>query len=746
MSASPQTALDGASVATVAPAPLHVAPSPTSSSEALQALLAFSALHQQIQHRRAHGKHDDTPPSPANAGKLEHFVLDEVLQLVGERALAITGADGVAIALAEGDAIVCRATAGKIVPDAGMRLDPNSGFSGACLSSGEVVRCDDSESDSRVNAVACRALGTRSMVAVPLSARQAIIGLLEAFSSEPYGFNDSDVRSLTLLAELILAALRPEEEDRLAEISRRVVVPAVIAQTTATVETNAVWETPQAQVERHRPTDEHLPAKELATATELEEAKPAVEIAPIVEYGTATRWPGLAVVVSVIVVALGLGTGLWWNINRHKSSVTAAPARTATPRPAATVPAQTQTATTAALPSTDAVEASQEDNVQDASSVATGDRPEVTGIRHWSSADSSTVVIDLQDQVQYEAHRLSRPERIYVDLSDTRLVASLFNKTIDVGDSLLQRVRVAQPTHGVTRVVLETKGASNFSVSLEPNPYRLVIEVRTIGAEPKPRANLFGPANPAPSPAPPLLASNAGNGALSSNKLRIVLDAGHGGWDLGTVGRKGLLEKDLVLDIVERLGKLVENRLDAAVIYTRTDDNYIALEKRAEVANLAKANFFLSIHANYSDFPSARGVETYYTNTYSSVRARSHEDGETEAATADVAWTNVDIREKVHESRRLAASIQRALYGTLSATNPGLPNRGVKRAQYVVLTGTSMPAVLAEVSFVSSPTDESNLQSSGYRQRIAEALYRGVARYAEESRVKMASAERPAGQ
>jgi N-acetylmuramoyl-L-alanine amidase len=182
------------------------------------------------------------------------------------------------------------------------------------------------------------------------------------------------------------------------------------------------------------------------------------------------------------------------------------------------------------------------------------------------------------------------------------------------------------------------------------------------------------------------------------------------------------------------------------VIYTRSDDNYVALEKRAEVANLAKANLFLSIHANYSDFPSARGVETYYTNTYSSVRARSHDDGELEATAAGVDWTNVDIKEKVHESKLLAVSIQRALYGTLSATNPGLPNRGVKQAQYVVLTGTSMPAVLAEVSFVSSPTDENNLQSSSYRQRIAEALYQGVARYAEQNRVKMASVERPAGQ
>jgi N-acetylmuramoyl-L-alanine amidase/putative methionine-R-sulfoxide reductase with GAF domain len=758
VSASPKTALEpGASVATLASASLRVAPQATSSGEALQALLAFSALHQQIRHRRVHEDHDGAASSPADAWQLEHFVLDEVLQLVAERALAITGADGVAIALAEGDAIICRAVAGKVTPDAGVRLDPNSGFSGACLSSGQVVRCDDSETDTRVNAAACRALGTRSMVAVPLSAKQTNIGLVEAFSTAPYGFNDSDVRSLTLLAELILAALRPEEEDRLAEVSQRVVTRAVVAASAA--DHTQQDQTKQDEISQDRPgptqTEEAQPeVPQSKIGAEVEEVEPVRPFPAISEYGSATNYPpGLAVVVTLVVIALALGTGLWWNIRRHSSSVVSKPQQVTLPRTNSAPP--TQTPTTGATVSQAIavpVAAEQEEGSQAApTTTASGERPEVTGIRHWSSADSSTVVIDLQDQVQYEAHRLSHPERIYLDLFDTRLVASLLNKTIDVGDALLQRVRVAQPTHGVTRVVLETKGASNFSVSLEPNPYRLVIELRTIGAEPKPRTKveLFGPMDQAAQS--PLLAKNTGGAPRSAlqagePKLRIVLDAGHGGWDLGTVGRKGLLEKDLVLDIVERLGKLVENRLAASVIYTRSDDNYVALEKRAEVANLAKANLFLSIHANYSDFPSARGVETYYTNTYSSVRARSRDNDDTESTPPDVDWTKVDIREKVHESRRLAASIQRALYGTLSATNPGLPNRGVKQAQYVVLTGTSMPAVLAEISFVSSPTDENNLQSSSYRQRIAEALYQGVARYAEGSRVKMASAERPAGQ
>jgi N-acetylmuramoyl-L-alanine amidase len=358
------------------------------------------------------------------------------------------------------------------------------------------------------------------------------------------------------------------------------------------------------------------------------------------------------------------------------------------------------------------------------------------------------VVIDLQGQVQYEAHRLSEPERIYVDLHGTALAPGLFGKTIEIGDARLVRVRIAQPVKGVTRVVLETKGDSDFSVSLESNPYRLVVEVRPVGSASGPRArvDLFAPMTPPPAQHLTPSVASPEDAQLRTHvpKFRIVLDAGHGGWDLGTVGRRGLLEKDLVLDVVERLGNRIESRLGAEVIYTRSDDSYVALERRAEIANQAQADFFVSVHANYSDDSSARGVETYYTNTFSSANAHTRENSTTLQA---VSFANVDIREKVRESRKFAASVQRSLFSMLAAKNPGIRNRGVKEASYVVLTGTSMPAVLAEVSFVSSPTDETNLQSSKYRQQIADALYKGIVRFATESqKVKLASASgKPTG-
>lgn len=705
--------------------------------EALQALLAFSSLHEQIRRRRNQAVVESSRP---DLWRTEQFVLDEVLQLVAKRAVALTGADGVAIALAEGDGIVCRASAGEMAPDPGARINPNSGFSGSCFRTGRIVRCDDTENDTRVNVQAANSLGVRSMVAVPLMGMQGPIGLLEAFSRDTYGFNDSDVRSLNLLAELMIAAMKPEDESRMAEISLRVQeehAAPVAAQEGEDTRASSIDEL-RAQLPDRR-------SEALAREERIEAAVGQEAPTPAIEEGAAEprrrfAWKlplllALAVVLLIVV--------LWWAFRATSPS----PGE-ATP-PATTAPGNGPAASGQI---SDAPPALPRPSTHSDGLTA------VTGVRHWSSPNSTSVVVDLQDQVQYEAHRLSSPERIYFDLHDTTLAANLYGKNFDVGDAFLVRVRIAQPVQGVTRVVLETKGNPDFAVSLEQNPYRLLVEVRNPGAAAQPQAkiDLFAPTAsmadtqqsarqtaPAVQLPTPRETVAVGSHAL---KFRIVLDAGHGGWDEGTIGRKGLMEKDLALDIVARLGKLIEQRLGGEIIYTRSDDTYVALEKRAEIANLAKADLFVSVHANYSDYPSARGVETYYTNTYSSTRARTDEADAAPAA-QNISWTNVDIREKVLKSRQLAASVQSALYGRLSKENSEIRDRGIKKASYVVLTGTTMPAILAEVSFVSSPSDEKSLKSAAYRQRIAEALFKGIARYtADQQKVTLASASgKPSG-
>ena len=770
-----------------------------SQRDALQALLAFSALHEQVRRRKAlAGKLAgiDAGAPIAEFEKEEQFILDDVLRLVAERAVAITGADGLAIALAENNEIVLRAAAGTVRPDVGARIDRDSAFSGACFREAQVVTCDDTETDARVNLQACRRLGARSMVAVPLCGRRRVIGLLEAFSSWPFGFNESDVRNLTLLAEVILGALKPEDEDRFAEsaqvaamtleqpqsVAASGLAPALIvgppaaasaatAEVTAGITTSAPAILPEIKPETvlaepaqaspapeiavapvaaaaaiSEPTVVERPAEKITESPlSLEIPAEAVAVAEpaqpdVTEAEPATRKPVFVLSLVGIVIVAAFAGGVWWKIKtaqlgnaivQTQQKPALQPVTVAEPKTTPLDAGSAQDALTAVDP--DDEPAAPQELVK---------MPHVTGIRHWSSADSSTVVLDLEDQVQYEAHRLANPDRIYFDLHDTQLAPELSGKSIDIGDGLLSRVRIAQPVAGMTRIVLETKANTNFSVSLEPSPYRLVVEVRKVGATPK-AVNLFPNAEMekklmaivVPPPTKEDLQLRA-----RVPKLRIVVDAGHGGWDLGTVGKRGLLEKDLVLEIAQRLGKLLEGRLGMSVIYTRDDDNYIPLDQRAEIANQSQADLFVSVHANYSDLPSARGVETYYTSSFSAPGSKELGAKDLNSAKFSGVKSNTgslspaDLHERIEQSRRLAASVQRALYGTLSSQNPGLRDRGIKEAGFVVLTESAMPGILAEVSFVSSPTDEQKLRSDGYREQIAEALYKGIARYAAASK------------
>jgi len=233
--------------------------------------------------------------------------------------------------------------------------------------------------------------------------------------------------------------------------------------------------------------------------------------------------------------------------------------------------------------------------------------------------------------------------------------------------------------------------------------------------------------------------------ALGLKIGKIVIDAGHGGHDTGTIGPNGLEEKDLVLDVAKRLGRLLEARLGAEVIYTRQDDTFIPLETRTAIANREQADLFISIHANSSRDAEARGVETYYLNFTSSPEAlevAARENAVSEASIHELQdlVKKIALKEKIDESREFASDVQDSLYGGLALHNAGIRNRGVKKAPFIVLIGANMPSILAEISFVSNPTDERRLETPEQRQRIAESLYRGVARYASGlSGVKVAS-------
>jgi N-acetylmuramoyl-L-alanine amidase len=218
---------------------------------------------------------------------------------------------------------------------------------------------------------------------------------------------------------------------------------------------------------------------------------------------------------------------------------------------------------------------------------------------------------------------------------------------------------------------------------------------------------------------------------------RIVIDAGHGGHDTGTIGPTGLMEKDLCLDVALRLGKIIEQRLPGAdVVFTRSDDTFVPLEERTNIANQAKADLFISIHANSSRDHAARGIETYYLNLKGSAEAMevaARENASSQEGVHELQDLVMKIAktEKIDESKELAEDIQDSLAKRMQKTSKPVKNRGVRKAPFVVLIGADMPSILTEISFLSNPADEQLLKKPEQRQKVAEGLYQGVASYLE---------------
>jgi N-acetylmuramoyl-L-alanine amidase len=424
---------------------------------------------------------------------------------------------------------------------------------------------------------------------------------------------------------------------------------------------------------------------------------------------------------------------------------------------------------------------------------------EVREIKSWTTPDYTRIVISLDAPVKYQAARISNPERIYFDVKNARLGRTATSAPVQVEGDVLKGVRVAQNQAGVVRIVLEVSKIKDYSVFLLRDPYRMVVDVYAKKDAPatqtaqmrsapntnsnskqhapaamnnspstppvtKPvsktssnsapssgslaSSNPSGPQintrtlrssstkqPPAPVPDPPRDGQQSLTRALGLKIGRIVIDAGHGGHDTGTIGPNGLLEKDLCLDVALRLGKMIEERLPGTeVTYTREDDTFIPLEQRTVIANDSKADLFISIHANSSPDPSARGVETYYLNFSPSpeamqVAARENATAQGNVHDLEDLIQRIAKNEKVEESRELAADIQSSLTSRLQKTNHSIRDRGVRKAPFVVLIGANMPSVLAEISFISNPTDESSLRKPDGRDRVADGLYKGIESY-----------------
>jgi N-acetylmuramoyl-L-alanine amidase len=365
------------------------------------------------------------------------------------------------------------------------------------------------------------------------------------------------------------------------------------------------------------------------------------------------------------------------------------------------------------------------------------------------------VVLDLGTNVDVTTSKLSNPSRLIIELRagkgpvvPTELPSGPVPRTAPPIKSDVSSIAPPLDAPVAPVVARTTPPAPAPKPILEkpvieapPTAVPAVMTATTATAKPAPAVET------AKAPAtgtiePPKAARHTSTGGSSLTRAlglkvgRIVIDPGHGGHDTGTQGVKGLLEKDLVLDVSLRLGKLIEERMNAEVIFTRSDDTFIPLEGRTALANEKKADLFLSIHANSSQYPRIAGVETFYLNFTDSKEAMdvaSRENATSQRSIADLQdlTHKIALHEKLDESKEFAGRIQGSLFTFTSHNVAGEKNRGIKKAPFVVLIGANMPSVLAEIGFLTNAREEALLRKPDYRQKLAEALYRGLSRYAE---------------
>jgi N-acetylmuramoyl-L-alanine amidase len=362
------------------------------------------------------------------------------------------------------------------------------------------------------------------------------------------------------------------------------------------------------------------------------------------------------------------------------------------------------------------------------------------------------VVLDVDGVKDYSASLLSNPPQLVIFLYSTvrsggavRTAKAKTSKTQSGAEQASEDTIVSAGDSGNVRSVSEKNSGDDPGVS----PSNAMTRSAASGSKSSRNKQLSSTSSntvantnakpdlirPSSAPPPTRDGQSTLTRALGLKIGRIVIDAGHGGHDTGTIGPTGLMEKDLCLDVALRLGKIIQQRLPGAdIVYTRSDDTFIPLEERTNIANQAKADLFISIHANSSQDHAARGVETYYLNLKGSAEAMevaSRENASSDQGIHDLEdmVKKIARNEKIDESKEFAEDIQDSLAKRMQKTSKTVKDRGVRKAPFVVLIGADMPSILTEISFLSNPADEKLLKQPEYRQRVAEGLYQGVASY-----------------
>jgi N-acetylmuramoyl-L-alanine amidase len=348
---------------------------------------------------------------------------------------------------------------------------------------------------------------------------------------------------------------------------------------------------------------------------------------------------------------------------------------------------------------------------------------DVKAVRHWSYPDYTRVVVELTGEFRLKGSpqllpaAADRPQRLYLDL-DGVWVGTQYAEGFPVGDGLLRGVRVGQNTERAIRVVLDLQNYSRHRVMLLSHPDRLVIDV-------------FGSREVVRAPGPALEPSRLP--ADLRIPQTIVLDPGHGGNDPGAIGVGGLREKDVTLRLALALKPKLESR-GFQVVMTRNGDRTLTLEERTAIAEGARGDVFVSLHANAAPRRALHGIETYYPDENherhsETVVARENGIPRSELNALQRTLARLRVGEVSPKSRRLAEHLQQELVTGLPREYRPVNDLGVKKGPFYVLFLSSMPSVLVESGFVTHAAEAKRLGDDRYVEALAEQIAQGLSDY-----------------
>jgi len=347
------------------------------------------------------------------------------------------------------------------------------------------------------------------------------------------------------------------------------------------------------------------------------------------------------------------------------------------------------------------------------------ERVEIHSIRYFTHPTYTRIVIDVGELREYIYNRLKSPDRIYVDIYQAKLNPLLHEKIILVQADYLSQIRVAQKTNSTVRIVADMDlDISSFRVWHLPDPFRIIIDIHP--------SKFYRPSQPTSKNISIIR-------QLGLGVQRVVIDPGHGGKDPGCIGKNGTMEKDVVLTISRLLKTLLEKE-GLEVILTRGSDIFLPVENRTVIANQKQADLFISIHANATRNRKLSGIETFYLNFSQDPSVIATAARENATSTKNISKMKATIEKiiqntKIPESKELAKDIQNNLVRSLSKKYSNINSLGVKGGPFWVLIGAEVPSVLVEISFLSNPTEEKRLQTTQYRQHIAQGIYEGIMAY-----------------